>query len=483
MKRAEATTPIAAPRPQIGRFRRYLLTRGWAHALLLFGSAMFLFPFFWMVITSLKTDEELAESRWLPAIPRFRAHSPYPRPEGSPEPMAQFQIRGLQLRTLDAHIHNLCRGEDVARTWTVESGDARLVATGNDATRVEYRFGSPDDHPIVLRYEFNFPAEPDQLHKLALAIQSDDSWHRVDATLDLGGRRWVSQSPTYLAQHRAQSILFQPPTFDDTTYQPKVWVRLRAEPSPKPADSDDRHAVLRVTLTPTSTAGAVWSKVMRNYQRAFAYVPFWRYVANSLVLVALITLGTLFSSCFVAYAFARLNWPGRGIALVILLATMMLPPQVTMIPSFMIWRTVGAYNTLAPLWAPAWFGSAFFIFLMIQQMKTLPRELEESARIDGLNALQTWYYIILPQVKPTAAAIAIMAFMWSWNDFLGPLIYLRDQSKFPLSLGLFALRLDSFGDQTMIMAGNVLMTLPVMAIFFACQRYFIQGMTVSGLKG
>ncbi|HWP41497.1 MAG TPA: carbohydrate ABC transporter permease [Tepidisphaeraceae bacterium] len=485
--------------PGIGRIRRYLVTRGWAHALLLFGSAMFLFPFFWMVITSLKTDEELAESRWLPAIPRFRACSPYPRPEGPPGSMAQLLIRGLQLRTLDAHIHNLCAGQEVARTWTVESGNARLVATDNGATRVEYRFDSPQDQPLVLRYEFDFPAEPDQLHKLALAIQSDDSWHRLEATLDLAGRRWVSQSPTYLAQHRAQSILFQPPTFDDTTYQPKVWVPLRErEPKgvgetkgvgslfhrqEKTSDPFSRHAVLRISLRPTSTAAAVWAKVMRNYQRAFAYVPFWRYVANSLVLVALITLGTLFSSCFVAYAFARLNWPGRGLALLILLATMMLPPQVTMIPSFMIWRTVGAYNTLAPLWAPAWFGSAFFIFLMIQQMKTLPRELEESARIDGLNALQTWYYIILPQVKPTAAAIAIMAFMWSWNDFLGPLIYLRDQSKFPLSLGLFSLRLDSFGDQTLIMAGNVLITLPVMAIFFACQRYFIQGMTVSGLKG
>jgi multiple sugar transport system permease protein len=116
-------------------------------------------------------------------------------------------------------------------------------------------------------------------------------------------------------------------------------------------------------------------------------------------------------------------------------------------------------------------------------MKTLPRELEESARLDGLSAVQCWYYIILPQCKPVLAAIAIMAFMWSWNEFLGPLIYLRDQSKFPLSLGLFNMRLENFGDQTMLMAGNVLMTLPVVVIFFLCQRYFIQGMTMSGMKG
>jgi multiple sugar transport system permease protein len=167
----------------------------------------------------------------------------------------------------------------------------------------------------------------------------------------------------------------------------------------------------------------------------------------------------------------------------VMLATIMLPAQVTMIPTFVIWKKLGWYNTLNPLWVPAFFGGAFFIFLMVQAMKTLPRELEESARIDGLSHLQTWYYIILPQVKPVMAAIAIMTFMWSWNEFMGPLIYLRDQSKFPLSLGLFTLRIDSFGDWTMIMAGNVLMTLPVVVMFFVFQRYFVQGMTMSGIKG
>jgi multiple sugar transport system permease protein len=442
---------------------------------------MFLFPFFWMLVTSLKTDEELTTSRWLPALPTFRADSPYARPAGADDSLARFELRGVQLRTLDAHLHNLCSGADVARTWTVESGDAKFVATNDNATRVEYHFASPDDPPIVLRYEFDFPAAPSKLHKLILAIKSDDSWHRLDATLDLGGQRWTSQATTYLAQHRATSILLQPPTFDDQTLQPKVWVPLRVESGQ--LNESNRRAVLRIILTPSSTMQATWGKVLRNYERAFAYVPFWRYVANSLILVALTTIGTLLSSSFVAYAFARLRWPGRGIALILLLSTMMLPAQVTMIPSFMIFRALGLYNTLSPLWVPAWFGSAFFIFLMVQQMKTLPRELEESARIDGLNAVQTWYYIILPQVRPTAAAIAIMAFMWSWNDFLGPLIYLRDQSKFPLSLGLFALRLDSFGDQTMIMAGNMLMTFPVIVIFFLCQRYFVQGMTMSGMKG
>jgi multiple sugar transport system permease protein len=157
-----------------------------------------------------------------------------------------------------------------------------------------------------------------------------------------------------------------------------------------------------------------------------------------------------------------------------------------MIPSFMIWRQLGWYNTFNPMWVPAFFGSAFFIFLMVQHMRTIPRELEEAARIDGLNALQTWWYVIVPLVKPAAAAIAIMTIMGAWNEFMGPLIYLRDQGRFPLSLGLYAMRLDAASgtqDWTLIMAGNVLMTLPMVLIFVVFQRHFIQGMTMSGMKG
>jgi multiple sugar transport system permease protein len=201
----------------------------------------------------------------------------------------------------------------------------------------------------------------------------------------------------------------------------------------------------------------------------------------------LTTVGTLFSSAFVAYAFARLNWPGRSVAFLLLLSTMMLPAQVTMIPSFMIWRTLGWYNTLNPLWVPSWCGVAFFIFLMTQHMKTIPRDLEEAARIDGLNAVQTWYYIILPLVKPAAAAIAILTVQGAWNEFMGPLIYLRDQGKFPLSLGIFGIRADVGGigalDWTMLMASNVLMTLPMIILFLVFQRYFVKGMALSGMKG
>ena len=569
---ARARKPTALPWVP-SRVRRALPRLG-IHLLLILFALAFVFPFAWMLTTSIKTDEEINNPALWPGLPRFRGASPYARrpvelvkpghiddapwnaavPQllrsarlavadavnSAPPPipaehldayidssasllvselvgrldlslwsksveqlvaafersitsaaiayamddrLARLELRQLQLRTLDGRIFNLAFGEGIAKTWQIESGTGELVPVSRDVAQLRYRFASPDAPPLVLRYDFTFPATPQDLHKLVLAIKSDDSWNRITATLDLAGRRWVAERRWDLAQHRAQSIFFQPPTFDDETYQPKVWVKLRdAGPSP-PGLGENGNATLRLILSPASTWRAALARIERNFGRAMDYMPFWTYVRNSLILVALTTLGTLFSSTFVAYALARLHWPGRNVAMLVMLATIMLPAQVTMIPTFVIWKKLGWYNTLNPLWVPAFFGGAFFIFLMTQAMKTLPRELEESARIDGLSHLQTWYYIILPQVKPVMAAIAIMTFMWSWNEFMGPLIYLRDQSRFPLSLGLFTLRVDSFGDWTMIMAGNVLMTLPVVVMFFVFQRYFVQGMTMSGIKG
>ena len=396
--------------------------------------------------------------------------------------LSRLELRGLQLQTYDAQIDTLCPVDKLA-TWKVESGPAELLPSPSGAY-LHYHFTRASDPPVVLRYDFPFPTSQSQLHKLIVSLKMDNSLHRLDATLDIGGQHWATATTTYIAQFHAASVTFQPPGFDDTTYQPKTWVTLKPTGS-GPDDLRGQTATFRLTLTPSSTLRAIYGKATRNYLRAFDSVPFWRYVTNSVILVGLQMLGALFSTTFVAYAFARLNWPGRSLAFAILLSTMMLPGQVTMIPSFMIWKSLGWYNTLNPLWIGAWFGNAFFIFLMVQFMRTIPKELEEAARLDGLNSIQTWWYIILPLVKPTLAAIAIMVFMGAWNEFMGPLIMLRDQSRFPLSLGLFGMKVASLdkADWTLVMAGNMLMTLPVIAIFFLFQRYFIEGVTVSGMKG
>jgi ABC-type glycerol-3-phosphate transport system permease component len=561
---------------------RYAASRAWLHLALVSAVIVFLMPFLWMVVTSLRADEELTESGFLPHIPTFVPQSPYVRSapelskpldvdpakwqemlprlqkmtraavndfvdksvEKSPaangdsvdraqladaavavvinklapkisrdiwsggsdgivaayealllpaeaaaavdDRTARLELRSVQLRTIDAHVSTLCSGKEISEKWKIVSGPAKLLPAAGEASILHYAFSSPSAEPVVLEYAFELPTDPANLHKLFVSIKGDDSWHRVDATLDYGGGHWVSRRTTYIAQHRPSSIILQPPSFDDQTFRNKVWVPLERVGIATNGSTEsglDRRATLRLTISPSSTVRAIYGKVIRNYQRAFNQVPFVRYILNSVVLVMLTTIGTLFSSTFVAYAFARLKWPGRSVAFIVLLSTMMLPGQVTMIAQFMIWRQLGWYNTLNPLWVPAWLGVAFFIFLMTQHMKTIPRELEEAARLDGLNAIQTWWYIIVPLVKPAAAAIAIMTIMGSWNEFMGPLIYLRDQAKFPLSLGLFGLRVDAGNDWTLIMAGNVMMTLPVLIMFFLFQRYFIQGMTMSGMKG
>lgn len=414
------------------------------HLALLTIAAIFIFPFVWMLGSSIKTDEEVSHQS-LPAIPRFRATS---------DPARPLEILGVELRTLDFRI-------------------AKVVT---EPRRIQYDF-SRTYEPVVVTYDFDAPIRAGELHKLSIAIKPDDSWHGIDATLELDGKRFNSRSTSYLAQTREMTIVFQPPSRDDDSLKAHTWVPLEVSDMPRVA-----RAKLTITLSPSNTARAIYAKVTRNYANVFASMPFWKYVTNSSLLVLLNVTGMVFSSSFVGYAFARMNWPGRGVAMVILLSTMMIPPQVTIAPTFIIIRALGWYNTLSPLWVPAWLGSAFFIFLMVQHLKTLPRELEEAARIDGLGYVQTWYYIMLPQTKPAAAAIAILTFMASWNDFMGPLIYLRDQSKYPLSLGLYDLQLNSGNDQSIIMAGNVLMTLPVLVIFFVFQRYFVSGITMSGMK-
>jgi multiple sugar transport system permease protein len=393
--------------------------------------------------------------------------------------LARLELTGIQVRSLTGHV--VQAGElGKPDNWRVVSGDADLVALGGSRLMVRYRFKDASAAPVVLQCDFDAGVTPAELHRLIVSYTGDSSWHRFDVDLQLGDQIYKSIQSTYIAQSRAASLLLQPPTFQDETLGPRLWVDLR--PVGHAASASPTRASLRLKLSPSSTLRAVYGKLVRNYTRAFRSVPFWTYLFNSVVLVVLQMAGALFSAGCVGYAFARLNWPGRSVAMTILLGTMVIPSQVTMIPSFLIWRSIGWYNTLNPLWVTAWLGNAFFIFLMVQQMRTIPRELDEAARIDGMNPAQTWWYVIMPQVKPTLAAIAIMTFMGAWNDFMGPLIMLRDQAKFPLSLGLFSMRLDAADDWPLIMAGNMLMTLPVILIFFNFQRHFLESVTGTGIK-
>ncbi len=221
-----------------------------------------------------------------------------------------------------------------------------------------------------------------------------------------------------------------------------------------------------------------------NYSLVFERMAFLRYFQNSVFVTVFTIIGVVGSSSLVAYAFSHLQWPGREKVFILILGTMMLPAQVTMIPVFVIFKNLGWLNTYKPLIVPAFLGGgAFNIFLMRQFFLNIPKELADAARIDGCSEFRIYWNIMLPLAKPALATVAILTFMFSWNDFLGPLIYLSEQMKGTVALGL-ALFVGQYQTEWgILMAASLLTMLPIMIIFFFFQRYFIQGFTMSGIKG
>ena len=207
------------------------------------------------------------------------------------------------------------------------------------------------------------------------------------------------------------------------------------------------------------------------------------YLGNTVLITVLSMLGRVGSCALVGFSFARLRWPGKNVLFIITLSTMMLPFQVLMIPQFLIFKEIGWINTHYPLWVPSFGGAAFYIFLMRQYFMTMPRELDDAAKIDGCGWLGIFWRILLPLSHPALATIAIFTFMSQWNSFLEPLIFLNSSKKYTLALGLAMFR-DQFDvDWNAIMAMSFLMVLPCLTIFFLAQKYFIQGISTTGLKG
>jgi ABC-type glycerol-3-phosphate transport system permease component len=221
-----------------------------------------------------------------------------------------------------------------------------------------------------------------------------------------------------------------------------------------------------------------------HYKAVFDTMPFPIYFRNSVFVSLFFIIGVVSSSSLVAYAFACLRWPGRNALFLVILATMMLPMQVTMIPVFVLFKDLGWLNTYKPLIVPAFLGGGGFnIFLLRQFFLNVPKEILDAARIDGCSEFRIYWSIMLPLARPALATVAILAFMFSWNDFLGPLIYLSDKSKSTLALGLSMLVGQYQTEWGVMMAASILMMLPMVVVFFVFQRYFVQGFMMSGLKG
>lgn len=247
-----------------------------------------------------------------------------------------------------------------------------------------------------------------------------------------------------------------------------------------------------ITETLTSPPRWIPSKFLwSNYPDAISYnsedlgyIPLLVYARNTLIVTVLSVAGAVLSNALVAYSFARLKWRGRDSFFAVTMATMMIPFPVLMVPTFALFRWLGWVGTFKPLWVPAFFASAFSIFLLRQFFRTIPMELSEAAKIDGCSELRIFTDIIVPLARPALMVVALFTFMGSWNDFLGPLIYLVDQKTFTLSLGLSAYQTQHGGTPwNLLMAATLLVILPVIIVFFFAQKVFIQGIATSGLKG
>jgi ABC-type glycerol-3-phosphate transport system permease component len=221
----------------------------------------------------------------------------------------------------------------------------------------------------------------------------------------------------------------------------------------------------------------------QNYVEVFAKAPFGLWFRNTAFVCLMDLIGTLFSASMVGFSFARLRWRGRELMFVITLATMMLPGAVTMIPRYLIFKQLHWLDTYYPLWVPSFFGYAFFIFLMRQFYTTIPLELDDAARIDGASIFGIWWRIALPLTRPALTACGIFTFNATWNDFMGPLIYVSSQKKLTLALGLMAFRGPHVTDWHYLMAASTVAMLPVIIVFFFAQKYFIQGVVFTGIKG
>ena len=246
-------------------------------------------------------------------------------------------------------------------------------------------------------------------------------------------------------------------------------------------------------LDETMKTPPVWipSKLLiGNFSEAFAYnskdlgyVPFLVYGKNTLFVTILAVIGSVISNSLVAYSFARIPWRGREWLFGITLATMMVPGPVLMVPMYALFKDFGWIGTFRPLWVPSFFGSAFNIFLLRQFLRTIPMELSEAAKIDGASEWRTFIDVIIPLTRPALVVIAIFTFLWAWNDFMGPLLYLTDQQTFTLSMGLQFFQSQHTGTPwNLLMAASLIVIAPVIVVFFFAQKVFIKGIATTGLK-
>ncbi|MDR3692001.1 MAG: carbohydrate ABC transporter permease [Fimbriimonas sp.] len=399
-------------------------TRGYARtivtqAALLAGSVIFGLPFAFLVITSFKEDRDMSSPNGIVWVPRVQDTVPY---FDKKKPVYEGTYAGQTVQ-----------GTPIATnpdgTIKIDISKPMAIRGTTFSAQISSLKVVPVQIPIVSGVADGVPFE-------GKVIEEMDDGHRRISFL------------------RPPSLAGKEQVFAPADVQPVRHIGLRWE----------NYSDALNFLPPETDSGLV-------------------YLKNTLILVVMSVLGTILSSSIVAYAFSRMRFPGRDPLFAVLLSTMMLPAAVTLLPQFLIFRYLGWIDTLYPLWVPAFFASAFNVFLLRQFFKGIPMELEDAAKIDGCSYAKTFWSVMLPQIKPALAVIAVWTFMGAWNNFMGPLIYVNSPENMPLSYALQLFQGDRGGEPGLMMAFATMCILPVLAVFFFAQRYFIEGVTLSGLGG
>jgi multiple sugar transport system permease protein len=263
-------------------------------------------------------------------------------------------------------------------------------------------------------------------------------------------------------------------------YQGRPGTELRAEGDNRVISVDGKELLVALdAFEPRQRIGLHW----QNYTRAFEMMDFWLNLRNTLFICVSVVIATVISCSVVAYAFARIEWPGRDAIFILVLATMMVPYEVTLIPLFVLYKWLGWTGSFKPLIIPAFFGTPFYIFLLRQFFMGIPKDLSAAARIDGCSEFGTFLHVIVPLSKPALATTALFMFLFQWADFLNPLIFLQDDRQYTLAIALQQFQSQHESAWGPLMAMSTVITLPIIVLFFLTQRTFIQGITLTGLKG
>lgn len=467
------------------------------------GCMLYVLPFIWMLFTSFMAEDEYFQKSLMPVpqIPKNIKISPYlvyhdneNRKFLNRELKDINNIKGISINNTEGtKFLFLGIGSPLLETKNnyikpLKYLDGPVGGIGNSwAGEYENKSytGIPYDLANKKSIRFSLNCELDEsvnnIENIKIPLVADRSYNKITFYIKVDNKMYKSNRDFYLDNYFWQDVTLSFVPLKKIAPQKFELVKTEFSKSDSLGIGSRQLSVIMV-LHKVSFFGKIINKFFNNYKLSFLYINFWRMVWNSFYITFLSILGQVLSCSLAAFAFSRLKWPGRDLIFAILLSSMMLPPQVTMIPQFLTWKFFGFYDTLKPLWVGSFFGNPFFIFLLRQFFLGIPDDLQDAARIDGCGYFRIYWNIMMPLLKPALCVVAIFQFMASWSDFMGPLIYVNSMEITPLSLGLFIFKTAHGANWGLLMAVSTLACIPSMILFFSAQKYFIQGVTLTGIR-